>query len=37
LPEGLGSKVHFTDADKPQLTLPYGYFYHIQNWWVDTK
>ncbi|WP_127532593.1 ABC transporter substrate-binding protein [Paenibacillus kobensis] len=37
LPEGIGPKVKFAEEDKPEPTLPYGYFYRIINWWVDSK
>jgi peptide/nickel transport system substrate-binding protein len=35
LPEGLNSRIHFKDEDKPESSLAYGYFFHIQSWWVD--
>jgi len=28
-------RVHWKDADKPVHMLPYGYFFHIFEWWVD--
>ncbi|MBO7749017.1 peptide-binding protein [Paenibacillus sp. MWE-103] len=28
------NKVKFADADKPEATLSYGYFYHVINWWT---
>lgn len=34
LPEGLGPRVQYEEADAPEPTLPYGYFFHIINWWV---
>jgi peptide/nickel transport system substrate-binding protein len=33
-PLGLGPRVHYKSADKPELSLPEGYFYHIENWWL---
>ncbi|MNN76091.1 Oligopeptide-binding protein AppA precursor [compost metagenome] len=33
-PEGLGSRVKYAENDAPEASLPYGYFFHIQNWWV---
>lgn len=36
-PEGLGPNVHFATADKPQLSLAYGYLFHVQNWWIGKK
>ncbi|MDO7906177.1 ABC transporter substrate-binding protein [Paenibacillus sp. JX-17] len=33
-PQGVGPKVKFTDADKPEPSLAYGYFFHIINWWT---
>lgn len=35
LPEGLSSKVHYATADAPQAALPYGYFFHMQTWWLQ--
>ncbi|WP_342663811.1 ABC transporter substrate-binding protein [Alicyclobacillus contaminans] len=35
LPMAYSSRVHWADADKPEASLQYGYFYHIQNWWLD--
>ncbi|HWI66280.1 MAG TPA: ABC transporter substrate-binding protein, partial [Symbiobacteriaceae bacterium] len=29
-----GDRVHWADADKPIHALPYGYMFHIFNWWV---
>ncbi|GMK38992.1 peptide-binding protein [Paenibacillus sp. CCS19] len=37
LPEGLGPKINYAEEDAPEPTLPYGYFFHINNWWVDSK
>ncbi|AJY77769.1 ABC transporter substrate-binding protein [Paenibacillus beijingensis] len=34
LPEGIGSRVNYAEEDAPEPTLPYGYFFHIINWWV---
>ncbi|WP_274650309.1 ABC transporter substrate-binding protein [Paenibacillus humicola] len=34
-PEGLTSRVHYADADRPEPSLSYGYLYHVNNWWVD--
>ncbi|MFC4812954.1 peptide-binding protein [Paenibacillus sp. GCM10023250] len=28
------NKVRFAEADKPEATLSYGYFYHVINWWT---
>ncbi len=28
-------RVHWKDADKPVHMLPYGYMFHIFEWWVD--
>ncbi|WP_328804044.1 ABC transporter substrate-binding protein [Paenibacillus glycinis] len=28
------NKVHFSDTDKPESSLSYGYFFHLINWWV---
>ncbi|MNS27419.1 Oligopeptide-binding protein AppA precursor [compost metagenome] len=33
-PEGLGSRVKYAENDAPEASLPYGYFFHVQNWWV---
>lgn len=33
-PIGIGPRVKFADADRPEPTLAYGYFFHIINWWV---
>ncbi|CAM3953817.1 ABC transporter substrate-binding protein [Alicyclobacillus pomorum] len=35
-PTGFSSKVHWAPDDAPNLALPYGYLFHIQNWWVGT-
>jgi peptide/nickel transport system substrate-binding protein len=32
--EGIRSRVRFAEGDKPQLALPYGTVYHIDQWWV---
>lgn len=37
LPEGIGPKVKYEEGDRPEPTLPYGYFFHINNWWIDSK
>ncbi|CAM3953752.1 ABC transporter substrate-binding protein [Alicyclobacillus pomorum] len=37
IPFGYSSRVHWADADKPEPSLQYGYFYHMQNWWVDNN
>jgi peptide/nickel transport system substrate-binding protein len=37
LPQGLSSRVHFKEEDKPEPSLAYGYFFHIMNWWVEDK
>lgn len=34
LPEAHNSKVHYADEDKPESSLPFGYQFHIINWWV---
>jgi peptide/nickel transport system substrate-binding protein len=28
------SRVHWAEADKPIQSLPYGYIFHVFNWWV---
>lgn len=33
-PEAINTKVHYADADAPEASLAYGYFFHIINWWV---
>lgn len=30
-------KVHWATEDQPVLTLPYGYIFHLQSWWVAAK
>ncbi|MGE5676097.1 MAG: ABC transporter substrate-binding protein [Mycobacterium leprae] len=32
--EATSARIHWSDADKPVLNIPYGYAFHIQNWWV---
>ncbi|QHW33632.1 peptide ABC transporter substrate-binding protein [Paenibacillus rhizovicinus] len=35
LPEAVAkNKVHFAEADRPESSLAYGYFFHMINWWV---
>jgi peptide/nickel transport system substrate-binding protein len=37
LPEAVNKRVHWKPEDQPQLGLPFGYFFHLQYWWVDAK
>lgn len=34
-PIGMSSKIKFAEADAPVPTLPYGYYYNVQNWWLE--
>jgi peptide/nickel transport system substrate-binding protein len=37
-PLAASKKVHWAPEDAPKLSLPgWGYFYHIEKWWVDTQ
>lgn len=31
---GTGSRVHWSDDDRPEPSLGYGYYFHLINWWV---
>jgi peptide/nickel transport system substrate-binding protein len=33
-PQGIGPKVHYAEADAPEESLSYGYFFHFYNWWI---
>lgn len=30
-----GDKVHWADADKPETSVPTGYYFHMADWWVS--
>ncbi|MFB9325120.1 peptide-binding protein [Paenibacillus aurantiacus] len=34
LPEALSKTIKYAEEDKPESTLAYGYFFHINKWWI---
>ncbi|TYP68054.1 peptide-binding protein [Paenibacillus methanolicus] len=34
LPEAQNKKIKYAEEDKPESTLGYGYFFHVNKWWV---
>lgn len=33
-PETMNKKIQYAEADAPEASLGYGYFFHIINWWI---
>ena len=38
LPQGVDkTTVHWSEEDRPESSLAYGYLFHAINWWSDKK